>query len=43
MDTIDRLIDEVRTHNVTLADVLTVLADDFRFDEILALIQEAKV
>ena len=42
MDMVDRLIEEIRSHDAALADALTALADDFKYDEIATLIQEAK-
>jgi hypothetical protein len=41
MDKIDKLIDEIRSHNTVIADKLAMLAADFKYDEILALIQQA--
>jgi hypothetical protein len=43
MDSIDSLIAEVRTHNAALAEGLARLAADFKYDEILTLIQQASV
>ncbi len=40
MDTIDRLIDEIRCHHTLLADRLALLAADFKYDEILAFLQQ---
>jgi len=42
VELINSLIDEIRTHDATLADVLTRLAHEFNYDEILRVIQEAK-
>ncbi len=42
MDTVNRLIDEVRLHHAAVADRLATLADDFRYDEILTLIRAAR-
>ncbi len=41
MDRIDSLIDEIRTYNAALAEGLATLAADFKYDEILTLIQDA--
>jgi PAS domain S-box-containing protein len=41
MDRIDKLIDEIRSLNTALAERLATLADDFKYDEILDLIQQA--
>jgi hypothetical protein len=41
MDRIDTLIDEIRSLNTVLAERLTMLASDFKYDEILDLIQQA--
>lgn len=37
---LSNLIEEIRIHDTTLAEVLAGLADDFEYDRILALIQE---
>jgi hypothetical protein len=42
MAMITSLIDEIRAHNTGLADGLASLADEFRYDEISTLIQEAR-
>ena len=42
MAMITSLIDEIRSHNTGLADGLALLADEFRYDEISTLIQEAR-
>jgi CheY-like chemotaxis protein len=42
MEAIDRLIDKIRAHNAAVADRLAVLAANFRYEEISALIQKAK-
>ena len=42
MAMITSLIDEIRAHNIGLADGLASLADEFRYDEISTLIQEAR-
>ena len=42
MDTIDKLVDKIRAHNAVVADRLVVLAANFRYEEISALIQQAK-
>jgi hypothetical protein len=42
MTEVDRYIDEIRSHNATLADALVVLALDFEYGKIVTLIQEAK-
>lgn len=39
MDRIDKLIDEIRTHDSTIADGLAKFAAEFKYDEILFLIQ----
>ena len=39
---VDTSVDRVRTHNVALADALAALADEFAYDRLLALVQEAK-
>ena len=41
MDRIDNLIDEIRSLNAVLAERLATLASDFKYDEILTLIQQA--
>jgi len=41
MDGIDNLIDEIRSLNAALAERLATLAGDFKYDEILTLIQHA--
>jgi hypothetical protein len=35
---IDSVIEEIRTHNAAIADALSELANDFKYEEILALI-----
>jgi signal transduction histidine kinase/CheY-like chemotaxis protein len=42
MEMIDSLIEEVRSHNAALANVLAALADEFKYDQISTLIQTAK-
>ena len=42
MAMITSLIDEIRVHSTGLADGLSSLADEFRYDEISTLIQEAR-
>ena len=42
METIDRVIDQIRAHNAAVSDVLAILADDFEYDKISALIQDTK-
>ena len=37
MDLADNVIDEIRTHNVIVANELAMLASDFRYDEVSAL------
>jgi CheY-like chemotaxis protein len=39
---VDSLINETRSHNAAVADMLATLAGDFRYDEIAALLQKAK-
>ncbi len=39
---IDQVIEDIRTENVQLADGLSELADNFAYDEILALVQKAQ-
>jgi len=41
MDKIDTLIDEIRCHHAFLAERLAILAADFKYDEILAFLQQA--
>jgi CheY-like chemotaxis protein len=41
MDQIESLISEIRSHNAILAEGLALLAADFKYDQILALIQQA--
>ena len=41
MDQIDNLIAEIRSHNATLAEGLAMLAADFKYDQILNLIEQA--
>lgn len=41
MDRIDTLIDEMRSLNTVLAERLAMLADDFKYDDILDLIQKS--
>lgn len=38
MDKVERIIEEIRTHNSTLADGLATLSSEFKYDEILNLI-----
>jgi signal transduction histidine kinase len=42
MDVINSLIEKVRTHNAAVADALATLEEDFKYDEILTIIQEAR-
>jgi len=42
METIDRVIDQIRAHNAAVSDVLAILAGDFEYDKISALIQDTK-
>ena len=41
MDKIDTLIDEIRCHHAFLGERLAILAADFKYDEILAFLQQA--
>jgi len=38
MDKVERIIEEIRTHNSTIADGLATLSSEFKYDEILNLI-----
>jgi signal transduction histidine kinase len=42
MDVINSLIEEIRSHNAAVADALATLEGDFKYDEILTIIQEAR-
>ena len=42
MSSINRLIDEIRCRDAALADELAILAADFKYDEILKLIQQTR-
>lgn len=42
MDRISSLISQIRGHDATTANALTVLANDFMYDKIVDLIQEAR-
>jgi signal transduction histidine kinase/CheY-like chemotaxis protein len=42
IELIDSTVDEIRRHDPALGDALALLADEFEFEEILALIEKAK-